>query len=111
VTLIRIALGFLAVAALFVGYAWTMGQRKRGIAVVLSAEALALTLFAALWFGSLGKGGWLLVFLLAGLLASGVERWTGAVSQGAPLKPLLRPTLLTTIRYAIAGGVLSLIMA
>jgi hypothetical protein len=111
VTLIRIALGFLAVAVLFVGYAWTTGQRKRRIAVVTSAEALTLTLFAALWFGSLGKGGWLLVFVLTGLLASGVERWTGAVSQGAPLTPLLRPTLLTTIRYVIAGGVLSLIMA
>jgi hypothetical protein len=111
VTLIRIALGFLAVAALFVGYAWTTGQRERGSAVVLSAEALVLTLFAALWFGSLGKGGWLLVFLLTGLLASGVERWIGAVSKGAPLTPLLRPTLLTTIRYAIAGGVLAVILA
>jgi hypothetical protein len=111
VTLVRIALGVLAVAALFVGYAWTTGQRKRGIAVVLSAEALVLTLFAALWFGSLGKGGWLLVFLLTGLLASGVERWIGAVSQGTPLKPLLRPTLLATIRYAIAGGLLALILA
>ena len=110
-TLVRIALGFLAVAALFVGYAWTTGRRKRGIAVVLSAEALVLTLFAALWFGSLGKGGWLLVFLLTGLLASGVERWIGAVSQGTPLQPLLRPTLLTTIRYAIAGGLLALILA
>lgn len=110
-TLLRIALGFLAVAVLFVGYAWTTGPRKRGIAVVLSAEALALTLYAALWFGSLGKGGWLLVFLLTGLLASGVERWIGAVSQGAPLKPLLRPTLLTTIKYAVAGGLLALILA
>ena len=110
-TLLRIALGFLAVAALFVGWAWTTGQRKRGIAVVLSAEALVLTLFAALWFGSLGKGGWLLVFLLTGLLASGAERWIGALSQGTPLRSLVRPTLFTTARYAVAGGLLAVLLA
>lgn len=109
-TLARLALGVLAVALLFAAFAWAAGQRKRGTAVVLTAEALVLTLFAALWFGSLGKGGWLPVFLLVGLLASGVERWTSAVAQGAPLRPLLKSTLMTTTRYGIAGGLLSAVL-
>jgi hypothetical protein len=34
----------------------------------LGTEALLLVLFAALWFGSLGHGGWWLLFLVTGLL-------------------------------------------
>ncbi len=34
----------------------------------LGIEALLLVLFAALWFGSLGHGGWALLFLVTGLL-------------------------------------------
>lgn len=36
--------------------------------VPLGAESLLLVLFAALWFGSLGHGGWWLLFLVTGLL-------------------------------------------
>jgi hypothetical protein len=34
----------------------------------LAGEALVLTLFGALWFGSLGAGAWWLVFVLVGAL-------------------------------------------
>lgn len=34
----------------------------------LGIEALLLVLFAALWFGTLGHGGWWLLFLVTGLL-------------------------------------------
>jgi hypothetical protein len=111
VTLVRLALGFLAVAALFAGIGWATGLRNRRNAAVLIGEALVLTLLGALWFDSIGKGGWVLVFAFIGALASGTERWLGAVGQGPPLRNLLRPTLLTTIRYVIAGGLLYLIVA
>ena len=40
----------------------------RRAVVPLGAESLLLVLFAALWFGSLGHGGWWLLFLVTGLL-------------------------------------------
>lgn len=102
-TLVRLALGFLAVAALFAGIGWATGLRNRRSAAVLICEAFVLTLLGTLWFASLGKGGWVLVFAFIGVLASGTDRWLAAVDKGAPLRPLLRSTLLTTIRYVIGG--------
>jgi hypothetical protein len=110
VTLVRLALGFLAVAALFTGIGWATGLRNRRSAVVLTCEALALTLLGALWFASIGTGGWILVFAFVGALASGTDRWLGAAGTGAPVRPLLRITLITTIRYVIAGCLLFLLM-
>ena len=110
-TLVRLALGFLAVAALFAGIGWATGLRNRRNAAVLLCEALVLTLLGALWFASIGKGGWVLVFAGIGLLASGTDRWLSAGGTGAPLRSLIRPTLLMTIRYVIAGGLLFLIVA
>ena len=110
-TLIRIALGFLAVAAFFAGLGWATGQQNRRSATVLVCEALLLTLLGALWFASIGKGGWVLVFAFVGTLASGTDRWLSAVGTGAPLRPLIRPTLLMAIRYIAAGGLLFLIVA
>ena len=109
-TLVRLALGFLAVAALFAGVGWATGLRNRRNAAVLICEALVLTLLGALWFDSIGKGGWVLVFAFIGALASGTDRWLAAVGRGAPLRPLIRPTLVTTIRYVAAGGLLFLIL-
>lgn len=102
-TLLRIGLAFLAVAALFVGSGWVIGPRKRGNAAALAAEALALTLLASLWFASLGHGGWVLVFLLLGLLCSAVTSppWT---------RNGLRTSALTTLRYVAAGALLALIL-
>jgi hypothetical protein len=111
VTLVRLVLGFLAVAALFVGIGWVSGLRNRRSATVLAGEALVLTLLGALWFASLGKGGWILVFAFVGALASGTDRWLAAVAKGAPLRPLVRPTLVMAIRYVVAGGLLFLIVA
>jgi hypothetical protein len=64
----------------------------------LAGEALLLALFAGLWFGSLGSGGWWLVFLLlGGLMAwpirslAGVMRIARVVVAGALLALVLRP--------------------
>src|SRR5207249_11880860 len=72
-TLARLLLAWLPVTVLFV-LAWPLDPRfaserpprrptRRGADVMLRAiEAAALTLFAALWFDSLGHGGWWLLF-------------------------------------------------
>jgi len=72
------------------------------------AEAALLTLFASLWFDSLGAGEWWLVFLLVGLLVAFPRRlvmW----QHVEPLRRrhLLVHALLDLTRYIIAGALLS----
>jgi hypothetical protein len=106
VSLLPITVGFLAVAACFVGVEWALGARNRAAAPSLAGEALVLTLLATLWFKSLGHGGWLLLFLLLGLLAA-----AGSVRQGpAGWTGLRRITIYFVTRYIIAGGLLALIV-
>jgi len=109
VTLLRLALAFAAAALLFIGWEWAAGRRDRRTATAAAAEALVLTLFASLFFGSLGHGGWPLVFLLVGLLASGKDRWLGAAARG-PMRPVVIATALTATRYIVAGGLLALLL-
>ena len=108
-TLLRLAAGLVVTTALFGGWEFLAGRRDRRTATVAAAESAVLTLFAGLFFGSLGHGGWPLVFLLVGLLASGRERWIAPSASTVPLKPLLRATATTTIRYVVAGGLLALL--
>lgn len=68
-----------------------------------AAEALLLTLLAALWFGSLGHGGWLTVFLLVGALATGAERWRGHRLLATPVRQELLLFAVGLARYALAG--------
>ena len=109
-TLVPLTFAFAAVAALFVGVAWASGRRGRGNATAAVAEALALTLLGALWFASLGSGGWVSVFLLIGVLASGLGNRPGASAGGGRWAPLVRVTVVTTIRYVVAGGLLFLLL-
>jgi hypothetical protein len=69
-----------------------------------SAEALLLTLLAALWFGSLGHGGWVLVFLLLGALAGGGNRWLRHRVQAIPAGPDLKLFAAGLLKYFLAGG-------
>jgi hypothetical protein len=86
------------------------GDGKLRRARVYLGEALLLTLFGALWFGSLGAGQWWLVFGLVGAL----REWPG--SQGR--RPVERPdpisvgfSLLRVTRTLVAGGLLAWRMA
>jgi hypothetical protein len=108
-TLLRTGLAFLAVAALFVGYGWVAGLRKRRDAIALAAEALALTLLGTLWFASLGHGGWVLVFLLLGLLVSAARTAAGPGAAPSAQTAWLRATALSAVRYVAAGALLFLI--
>jgi hypothetical protein len=81
--------------------AWPAGNppdaamTTRGLAV-RSLEAVVVTLFASLWFDSLGHGGWWLLFLLVGVLAAGLPR-----------RPGLVPALVDVLRYVAAGAILA----
>ena len=69
-----------------------------------AAEALGVTLVAALWFGSLGHGGWVLLFLLLGALAGSADRWLRRRLEGAPGGPVLWYFLAALLKYLVAGG-------
>jgi hypothetical protein len=109
----RLALAWLAVTAwlllweLFgsrLGTARGNGRLRR--ARTFLVEALLLTMFGALWFGSLGTGAWWLVFGLVGAL----REWPGP--QGH--RPAETPdpigiglSVLRVLRTVIAGGILA----
>ena len=69
-------------------------RRVRGYLV----EALLLTLLGGLWFGSLGTGGWWLVFGLVGAL----REWPGPAGG-----PPMVSSLLSIVRTVVAGGLLA----
>ena len=107
-TLARLLLAWLPVAVLFV-LVWPLDPRFggarppwRGAHVMLRAiEAAALTLFASLWFDSLGHGGWWLLFAIVGVLV-GVQR----LAQGEP-RTELRGLAVDLARYVAAGAILA----
>jgi hypothetical protein len=69
-------------------------------------EALLLALIAGLWFGSLGHGGWMLLFGLLGLLVE----WTGwmrIAGEVEPPLPALVHIVLGGARGVAAGGLLA----
>jgi hypothetical protein len=121
VTLGRLVLAWLPVAALFaltppVGYRWDLPPDDRYLVWSSNrweigwrlAEAGALTLFASLWFDSLGAGEWWLLFLLLGLLVAFPRR----LVMWQHVEPLRRRHLLAhawldVARYVAAGGLLA----
>lgn len=82
------------------------GDGKLRRARVHLGEALLLTLLGALWFGSLGAGGWWLVFALVGAL----REWP-APRGGRPAErpdPIsIGVALLRMVRTVVAGGLLA----
>lgn len=78
----RLVLAWLPVAAWFALLAWAAGRAAappafavpRGARAAAFAgplvEAALVTLFGSLWFDSLGHGGWWLLFLLVGALVA-----------------------------------------
>ncbi|MGH7675499.1 MAG: hypothetical protein ACREMV_09530 [Gemmatimonadales bacterium] len=72
------------------------------------AEAGVLTLFASLWFDSLGHGGWWLLFLFVGLLAAFPMRLQGLRDVPPALRrPRVIEGVIDTVRYVIAGALLA----
>ena len=112
-SLARLVLAALAVAGWFV--AWVFAARRLRpdprppqfqFEVV---EAILLTMFAALWFASLGHGGWWVLFGVTGLLVEGPVRQRHRSELPAEPQPW-RPLALGTIRILGAGALLSLLL-
>jgi hypothetical protein len=116
-TLLRLVLGWAAVTLWFVvfelveqrlaGLAPAEGKKLRAGWKVYVADALLLTLFAGLWFASLGHGGWVLLFLMTGLLVEGPARFRdGSGTIDFSGKGIVR-LLLGLVRIVGAGGILA----
>ena len=95
-------LAWLVVAAWFVGAAIALTrlvpseQPPSRIAAWRAGEALIVTLIGSLWFDSLGHGGWWLLFLLIGGVATIASQRATVVTTCADL-----------VRYVVAGALLA----
>jgi hypothetical protein len=70
-------------------------------------EAAVLTLFASLWFDSLGSGGWWLLFFLVGVLVA-LPPWFRVVAdQALPRRAAVAGACADLARYVVAGGILA----
>ena len=106
----RLLLGWALVTVWLVG--WDLiargGGADRRLAILGGGEALLLTLFGALWLGSLGAGAWWLVF---GLVAA-LREWpsSGEPPPGARVRAARPPLVLRVVRMLrtlAAGGLLA----
>ena len=121
-TLGRLLLAWLPVAMLFsvtppIGYPWAGDVTGVPAAVWYHnrweiwwrlAEAGVVTLFASLWFDSLGAGGWWLLFFLVGLLVAFPRRlvmWQHV--DGLRRRHLLAHAGFDVARYVAAGALLA----
>lgn len=115
-SLTRVILGWLAVSAWFAladlllntlrGPDAPRGTRPSWLPLV---EGLFFTLLAALWFGSLGTGGWVLLFLMLGLLLELPPRLRDATQRAQPTG-LALATAVGLVRVLVAALLLSVIM-
>jgi len=71
-----------------------------------AAEALGVTLFAALWFDSLGSGGWWLLFGLVGALVALAPRFSAPAGQVRARRVAVL-ALADAARYVVAGAILA----
>ncbi|MGH7522144.1 MAG: hypothetical protein ACREMI_12795 [Gemmatimonadales bacterium] len=124
-TLGRLIVAWLPVAVLFavappIGYRWDLPPDERALTWTVNrweigwrvAEAGVVTLFASLWFDSLGAGGWWLLFLLVGLLVAFPRRlvmWQHV--ERLRRRHLLFHALADVGRYVIAGGLLARLLS
>ena len=113
-TLTRLVLAWLPVAAWFVIATYAtpplvtaLPQRvERSLLTWRVVEAGLLTLFASLWFDSLGSGGWWLLFLLVGALAT-IPTWLPEHRRDASRRTRLIGACVDVARYQIAGALLA----
>ena len=113
-TLGRLVLAWIPVAAWFVIATLAIprlvglpqGPAPRGFWRWPIAEAGLLSLFASLWFDSLGSGGWWLLFALVGVLAT-IPKWLPGPERAVPNRALLVGACADLARYEIAGAILA----
>lgn len=113
----RIILGWALVTLLFVLWRGverrvkrTPGPRAPALRADFPANAiqgLLLTLLAGLWFGSLGSGGAVLLFLLVGLLTEIPARLRSHPVGGLPWKQIAAEL----VRVVVAGVLLQTVLS
>ena len=69
-------------------------------------EAGLLTLFASLWFDSIGSGGWCLLFLLVGALAT-IPTWLPPRYEQLSRRARVAGACADVARYIVAGAILA----
>ncbi len=86
----------------------TRGPAPRWVPLV---EGLVFTLFGSLWFGSYGpgRGGWILLFVLLGLLLEVPVRLRDVVQRSQP-RGLAAAVGIAVLRWVAAGGILAVLM-
>ena len=82
------------------------GLAARAALPALATEGGLLTLFAGLWFGSLGAGGTPLLFLLLGALMEIPARLRGHPVGGLPWRPIAAGIARILLAGVILGFVL-----
>jgi len=83
-----------------IGKPWTFAKRDL---LWRSVEAAVVTLWASLWFDSLGHGGWWLLFLLLGLIVA-----VASLPQRAwQRREAIARTIRDVLRYVVAGAILA----
>ena len=117
-SLTRIVLAWLATSAWFALAELVLARLKgapggRGPAStwVPAVEGLLFTLFGVLWFGSYGPGagGWILLFVLLGLLLELPARLRDAVQRAQP-RGLAAAAGIAVMRWVVAGGILAAVL-
>ena len=120
-TLPRLLLAWLAVGVWFLAARWAARRWMLHDAAATAPpapgaeaaratalEAAGVTLFASLWFDSLGHGGWWLLFLLLGLLVTFAPRLgEPPPAPSYPRRTRLLAGLADVARYVGAGAVLA----
>ncbi|MEO8199545.1 MAG: hypothetical protein ABI679_03385 [Gemmatimonadota bacterium] len=116
-TLLRLSLGWCLIALWFLlfemveqrlpGSSVSAGRRLRAPLITYLADALVFTLFAALWFASLGAGGWLLLFAVVGLMMEGFARYRDQPNGLSWSRPGLIRLAMGIGRIIGAGGILA----
>lgn len=113
---VQLVLGWAVVALWFAVWEILPGRRRRPTIrdalgrrtlLEIGIESLLLTLFAALWFGSLGHGGWPLLFLVLGLLIAVPPRIRARHHFPIPSPLPWGEISLELIRLVVAGGLLA----
>lgn len=114
----RIVLAWLATSAWFALAEFALDRLRgepspRGPAPrwLPAVEGLIFTLFGSLWFGSFGpgRGGWVLLFLLLGLLLELPVRLRDGVQRSQP-RGLVAALGLSVLRWVVAGGILAAVI-
>ena len=112
-TLGHLLIAAAAVAAWFIGWGWMVARTGLGTARGRPAddaiESAFLTMFAALWFASLGHGGWWVLFGVVAVLIEGPVRRRHRTGIPATTGAW-REAVLGVARMMGAGALLSILL-